>query len=157
MDELGVETIFMIIAQMIAAYIGTVAFSALFNVSEHNRHYCALTGLVGWVVYIFFINISLSTTLSSFISVVALAIFARYLSVIRKAPSTIFLICGIFPIVPGTHIYFMTYNLLLDQIDTAFFHGGEAIKIALAISLGICVTFSIPNKFFGWSVNGKGR
>ena len=40
-------------------------------------------------------------------------------SIIRKCPISVFLICGIFPLVPGAGILWTTYNLVVKQFPAA--------------------------------------
>ena len=60
----------------------------------------------------------------------------------------VFMIAGIFPVVPGAQIYWATYYLVTDQIYAAFDSGFLALKIMISIVLGIVVVFEIPYKFF---------
>ena len=61
---------------------------------------------------------------------------------------TVFLICGIFPLVPGAGIYWTSYYLVTAQMRLAMSSGFAAMKAAIAIVLGIVFVFEIPNGFF---------
>lgn len=61
---------------------------------------------------------------------------------------TIFLICGILPLVPGAGIYWTCYYLVTGQLDEASTRGFSALKAAVAIVLGIVFVFEIPQRFF---------
>lgn len=63
---------------------------------------------------------------------------------------TVFLIAGIFPLVPGTRIYWTAYYAVTDQLALAQQNGFAALKDALAIVLGIVVIFELPNRMFHW-------
>ena len=58
---------------------------------------------------------------------------------------TIFLLPGIFPLVPGAGIYYTAYYLFAGRAG-AFFasKGGETFKVALALALGIALVCSLP-------------
>ena len=73
-----------------------------------------------------------------------LAVFA----VVRKTPITVFLISGIFPIVPGAGIYYASYYLIMNDTILANAKGIETVKIAGEIALGIVVVLAIPYKYF---------
>lgn len=92
---------------------------------------------------------------ASFVAVLALTTLARAFAVRRKTPVTIFLICGIFPLVPGAGIYYTAYHFIMNQNSLAVSKGMETIKIAVAIALGIVMSFSLPYSAFRWL--GKGR
>jgi uncharacterized membrane protein YjjB (DUF3815 family) len=63
---------------------------------------------------------------------------------------TIFLICGIFPLVPGAGIYYTGYNFFMGLDELALDKGLETIKIAVAIALGIGIVLSLPQGLFSF-------
>lgn len=70
------------------------------------------------------------------------------LTVRMKCPITIFLISGIFPLVPGAGIYYTVYYLVTNQLSMASLKGMESIKIVFAIVLGIVIVVQIPRDYF---------
>ena len=46
---------------------------------------------------------------ATFIAVVVITLLSRIFAIVRKAPVTIFLVSGIFPLVPGVGIYYTSY------------------------------------------------
>ena len=62
--------------------------------------------------------------------------------------ATIFLISGIFPLVPGAGIYWTVYYLVTEQLGLAVYTGYEAVKAAVAIVLGIVFVFELPQGLF---------
>ena len=72
----------------------------------------------------------------------------RFFAVRERCPVTIFLICGILPLVPGAGIYWTCYYLVTGQLDEASTRGFSALKAAVAIVLGIVFVFEIPQRFF---------
>ena len=77
---------------------------------------------------------------------------SRAAAVRQKCPATIFLISGIFPLVPGAGIYWTVYYLITEQLRLAVYTGYEAVKVAIAIVLGIVVIFELPQGWFWWAV-----
>ena len=61
---------------------------------------------------------------------------------------TVFLICGIFPLVPGAGIYYTGYNFFMGNDTLALEKGLETIKIAVAIALGTGIVQSLPPFLF---------
>ena len=61
---------------------------------------------------------------------------------------TVFLICGIFPLVPGAGIYYTGYNFFMGNDAMALEKGLETIKIAVAIALGTGIVQSLPPFLF---------
>ena len=137
------------IGELIAAAIGTMAFALLFGVPKKYYIYCGGIGAAGWLVYKLMLTAAnLSVAASVFIATVVIMLLSRYAAVSEKCPATVFLITGIFPLVPGAQIYWATYYLVTDQLNQAFDSGFLAIKIMISMVLGIVVVFEIPYKFF---------
>lgn len=138
------------ILQLAAAFIGTVAFSVLFSVPKQYFFFCGLTGSVGWGVYLA-VNYWFHTPIvATFVASTALTVLSRFLAVRCKATTTMFLLCGIFTLVPGAWIYYTAYYAIAGQGQEALVKGIESIKIAMAIGMGIGVAYSIPPRAFGW-------
>lgn len=135
--------------QVVVAFVATVSFAVLFQVPKEQYLYSGICGAVGWLCYLLVMNSYPSPTVSSFAAVVALTLMARIFAVRRKTPVTVFLICGLFPLVPGAGIYYTAYNFIMGYNDLAVAKGIETIKIAVAIALAIVCTFSLPAPVFG--------
>lgn len=136
------------ITQVIVAFVATIAFSVLFNVPKNQYIFCGVTGALGWLCYLIIFDIYPSVVLSSFVASCTLTFASRIFSVCRKTPVTIFLICGIFPLVPGAGIYYTAYNIIMGDNALALSKGIETAKIAVAIALGILIVFSLPISLF---------
>ena len=132
---------------VICAFIGTVAFSHLFNVPTKHYFCCGLVGAVGYLCYCL-MDLHVSTTLATFVATAMVVLFSRILTVIRKCPITIFLISGIFPLVPGASVYNTAYYFVVNNLDEAIVWGINSLKIAFAIVLGIVFVVAIPRQFF---------
>lgn len=75
---------------------------------------------------------------------VPLALLSRWYAVKARAPATVFLLCGIFPLVPGAGIYYTAYYFVSGQMALFSAKLAEVIKVALALSVGIAVVLSVP-------------
>ena len=136
--------------QLAMAFIGTVAFSVLFSVPRRFYVSCGVTGSIGWAVYIFINHTFKMPVMAAFAASIVLTAVSRALSVRRKASTTVFLLCGIFTLVPGAGIYYTAYSFFIGAEEAAMLKGIESIKMAVAIGLGIGVAYSIPTRVFGW-------
>ncbi len=106
----------------ICAFIGTIAFSHLFNV--HKKHYllCGLVGAVGYLCY-YLLDMRVAASFATFVATMVVVLFSRILTVIRRCPITIFLISGIFPLVPGASVYNTAYYFVMNNLDEAIVWG----------------------------------
>ena len=136
------------IGEVLAAALGTVGFSILYGVPKKFYFNCALIGAAGWLVYKVAILLGAGITLAVFAAAVVLVLLSRFAAVFCQCPSTVFLIAGIFPLVPGAQIYWSVYYLVTNQFDEALSSGFSALKVMIAIVLGIVFVFEIPHKVF---------
>ena len=136
--------------QILAAGIGTVAFGALFGVPSKYYPYCGLIGASGWAVYVFLWMRTgfWSEAVVVFLATVLVILMSRFFAVRERCPVTIFLICGILPLVPGAGIYWTAYYLVTDQLALSLATGFDAVKAAVAIVLAIVIVFELPYRFF---------
>lgn len=136
-----------VVLQILAAMAGTVAFSVLFGVPRRFYPYCGLIGGAGWAVYSVFSSEG-AIVAASFAATMVVVLLSRITAVWKRCPVTVFLISGIFPLVPGAYVYWTAYYLVTDQLHLAVENGYMAVKIAFAIVLGIVFVFEIPQKAF---------
>lgn len=138
------------LAQVMAATIGTMAFGTIFGVEKKYYIFCGLIGGAGWAVYVVLwqmLQFSSEPTVI-FMATVLVVFLSRLCAVRKRCPATIFLISGILPLVPGAGIYWTSFYLVTNQLDQALARGFLAVKVAIAIVLGIVVVFEIPQGFF---------
>jgi len=138
----------MIAVQFIIAMVATISFSILFTAPKKELFFCGITGAIGWLVYCVLTKNNVNLVLASGIATFCLTIFARCLAVLRKKPVTIYLLPGIFPLVPGAGIYYTAYYLFIGNTQMSGFKGLETLEIAGAIVFGIIFGFGIPQSLF---------
>ena len=101
--------------QCAVSFVATVAFAILFHVPRAQYVWCGITGMAGWACYLLYLAVSPSAPMASLLATAVLTVFSRAFAVRRRCPSTIFLICGIFPLVPGAGIYYTAYSFILGE------------------------------------------
>ncbi|MDD6211984.1 MAG: threonine/serine exporter family protein [Clostridiales bacterium] len=127
------------VIHLIASMIGTIAFSILFYVPKKQYLYCGLTGAIGWIIYCALNDLGFSLAFSNFIATLVLTVFSRAMAIIRKTPITVFLVPGIFPLVPGAGIYYTAYYIFMNNPQQAGVKALETVTVAGAITLGILI------------------
>lgn len=135
----------MIFIQIIASFIGVIAVSINFEVPKKYIPIVGVVGAVAWGTYLGCKCLELPDILSYFISTLAVAILSMILSKMLKAVSTIFLIPGILPTVPGIAMYRMVYYLINNNPVEATYYLLQAILITAGIALAIFITESIKS------------
>ena len=89
-----------LLIEVLAAAIGTAAFSVLFQVRPKHYVFCALAGGIAWFAYRVITALSGSVFLATFLSALILNLCCRWFATLRHAPTLVFLLCGIFPLFP---------------------------------------------------------
>ena len=137
------------IVQTVLAAVGTVAFALLFGVPRRYFPFCGVIGGAGWLLYAALSqHAGMTPTEATFFATVLVILLSRACAVLERCPATVFLIAGIFPLVPGAGIYWTSDYLVTGQMRLAASSGFAAVKAAIAIVLGIVFVFEIPNGFF---------
>ncbi len=135
------------LAQFLVAIVATISFGVTFRVPPRHYLACGLTGAVGWLVYVLCAGLfTMSAPVATLMAALPLTACARLFAIRHKAPITLFLLCGIFPLVPGAGIYYTAYYFLQDDRTLFANKGVETLKIAVALALGIALVCSIPLK-----------
>ena len=136
------------IIQFIVAVFATLAFAILFSAPRSQLWFCGFTGALGWIVYYILVANEFSVVFASFVATLVLTLVARILAVTRRTPVTVFLLTGIFPLVPGAGIYYTAYYLFNGDTTMSSLKGIETFEVAGAIVPGIIFGFAIPQKLF---------
>lgn len=136
-----------LIANVICSYVGTITFAVLFRVPKRFFNSCGIIGTLGWLVYCGMVNF-VSAPMASFCGTFVVVLISRLLTVPKKCPITMFLIPGIFCLIPGASVYYMAYNLVIGDTKEAGSMGFMALKIAFGIVFGIVSVISIPKEIF---------
>lgn len=128
--------------------LATISFAVLFSSPKKEVIYCGLTGAVAWSIYYLLTQNGVHLVLASGIATFGLTILARCFAVVRKTPVTVYVLTGIFPLVPGAGIYYTAYYLFIGNTQMSGFKGLETLEIAGAIVFGIIFGFGIPQALF---------
>lgn len=132
--------------QVAISLIATTAFAILFGVPR--RHYlpAGLVGMAGWIVYLIMMRyLNAGPFAANFLAATVVAFLSRYFARIRRCPRTVFLICGIFPLIPGGGVFWSAYYIASGQLSAALSAGFLAVEVTIAIVLGIIVSANVFN------------
>lgn len=135
------------ISGIICSFIGTIAFSHLFCVPKKHYFNCGLVGALGYACY-WILDKYVTAAMATFVATMVVVLLSRILTVVRKCPITVFLISGIFPLVPGSYVYNAAYQIVMNDLTEAASWGINALKLSFAIVVGIVFIVSIPRKYF---------
>lgn len=138
------------IVQFLVAMVATVSFAVLYDAPRPELLFSGLSGAVGWVVYLcLFEGLQVNKVVSCVAATFILTLIARILAVVRCCPVTVYLLVSIFPLVPGTGIYYTSYYLITRQSQLFAATGLATFETAAAIAFGIAMGFGLPQGWFG--------
>ena len=136
------------ILQFLLAMAACASFAVLFGVPRNQFFFSSLTGALGWISYLIFCELGAGIVFASLYATFFLTILSRFFVALRKNPVTLYLVTGIFTLVPGAGIYYTSYYFIMNDMSRCTAKGMETFKIAGAISVGIIFGFSIPQRLF---------
>ncbi|MDI3312197.1 MAG: threonine/serine exporter family protein [Thermoanaerobacterium sp.] len=130
------------IQQIFFGFLATAGFAFLFNVPSDAIVVSGLSGAVGWAGYLLVMKIYPSTIAATFIASLLIGIMGEIFAQRKKYPTTIFVIPGIIPLVPGAYSYKTVLAIIQGNNKQAFDLGLQTIGIALAIAAGLMFVIS---------------
>lgn len=134
--------------QFLVCVFASISFAVLFAAPKSELIYCGLSGACAWIVYLALIEVGCSAPVSDMAACFSLTVIARLLAAVRKNPATVYLISGIFPLVPGAGIYYTSYSLIMNNMADFTANGISTLKTACALVLGIIFGSAIPQSWF---------
>jgi uncharacterized membrane protein YjjB (DUF3815 family) len=127
----------------IFSLIGTAGFSVFLSVPKIDVPVSGLAGAVGWTIYMALVKADEGTVVATFIATLVIGTLGIIFSKILKKPSSVYIIPGIIPLVPGYGMYTTMILALTDKFELSVRKGLETILVGLAIACGLVLTESV--------------
>jgi len=145
-----------LLIQVLAAFVGTLGFAVLFGVPAKNYFQTAVVAAIGWLIFIILTKYAMmGMATSTFFTTIVVVLLARKFAVWHRTIETIFLITGIFPLIPGGGIFWTVFFLVSNRLGTALNSGLIALEVTAAIVLGIMVVSALPHRVFHSRMTNK--
>lgn len=129
--------------EIFLAFLGSICPGVIYNVEKRNLMWVGFGGMLGWITYRTFNEITKSLVLASFLGAVIVGIYSESVARLLKAPATIFSVPGIIPLVPGIAAYSTIQHVAENQLYEAASKGIETISGAGAIAFGILLASAV--------------
>lgn len=132
------------LVQCLAAFFGCLGFAFVFRIHQHLLFAClgSLGGMLGWIIYALLQPYS-NVILANLVAMMVVALFSELMARCFKAPATIFIVVGCFPLVPGKGIY-QTMLYLVSNDRSMFLNSLlETVGTALALATAILIISTI--------------
>jgi uncharacterized membrane protein YjjB (DUF3815 family) len=126
------------VLQLVGCTAGCTGFALWLHVRKDHILFCALGALLTWISYRF-ISERMDLFPSILISAAVCGLYAQLVGRIRKCPSTIFQTISIFPLIPGSTLYYMMLGAVTGDISLAVNRGMALLLTCFGIVLGFMV------------------
>ncbi len=126
------------IIQMISGMLGSLGFSLVFNVGKKHLLPAALGGFLAWGVYLLCMSFPvMGVLMSTVIASVICQIYAEILARVYKAPTTVFVIPAVVPLIPGGSLYNTMYAAVMEDWVQFRYYGVQTLWGTLGIAIGL--------------------
>lgn len=134
------------IAQIIGAYIATVAAALTVEIPRSLLYKCGIVGALGYLIFLLIVPLHGPTT-ATLLAGIAIAAISQAMARLLRAPVSMFYIPGFFPLVPGIGVYKTAFYSIHNQPDKASQYLVESILISGAIALSIFLVESLMEMY----------
>lgn len=127
-----------VLYQLFTAIVGSLGFSLIFNIGKKHIVPATLGGLLSWAVYLlcqqgFGMNLMVATIISA----ACCEVYAEILARLLKAPTTVFYIPAVVPLIPGGALYNTMYAAVFQDWAGCKSYGFQTLQATLGIAIGI--------------------
>ena len=134
---------FPLILHFFVAFIGTLGFCLLFHVPLRHIVYAASGGGLGWITYVYLTGTGNSPVVACFLGAIVVSMVAEVFSRAGKEATTLFIIPGIIPLVPGAPLYYTMREILDGDFSSAASMGAQVLFMAGSIAIAILMSASV--------------
>jgi uncharacterized membrane protein YjjB (DUF3815 family) len=122
------------------AGLATAGFAVLFNLRGRDAPIAAAVGALGWAVAAPLAAATGSTPMADFAAAAAVGLASEIVAVLRRRPASVYICCGIIPLVPGAGMYYTMMQYAKGDALEAQATGMATLAAAGAIAAGIAVS-----------------
>lgn len=131
------------IIQILSGILGSIGFALVFNLKRDKIPFIIVGSGMGWAIYLicyyFTENLFLSNVAASIFCTASAEILARW----RKAPTTLFLLIHIIPLVPGGSLYRTMRSFVIKDQQAFTQNGMNTLYVSAGIAVGILIVTSV--------------
>lgn len=132
-----------LLTAFVFAFIATAAFGVLFQAPKKSLPVCGVIGAIGWVAFVYIRKeLGYNSFPANFCATVLLSLASELSARWFKQPSTVYIIPGVIPLVPGLGMYQGMTQLIEKNYDLGMSILLTAILDSVAIALGVMVVTS---------------
>lgn len=129
--------------QLLMAFFGSAGFAIMFHLRKNFLAIASFGGLLTWLVYLICAPVMPGYFFPSLAASAFGAFYAEILARVLKAPSTLFFIVAMVPLIPGSTLYYSMSYAVHGQLVDASIYGLHTVQCALGIGAGMSVAWAL--------------
>ncbi len=127
------------VVQLISCTIGGTGFAWMFKIKGRQVLYSSVGSFFTWIIYLVVYEMNPSNFVATLVASIFVAAYAFVMSRINKAPSTIFLVASVVPLMPGAALYYLMYGFVSQDMALVFSKAQTLLGTCLAIAFGFII------------------
>lgn len=137
------DTILDLFIRFVGSFIAIYGFAVVQETPRKYVYRAAFVGGVSGLAYWVTIQFGAGDVFASFCSALVAAIMSHVFARIYKVPTTLFLIAGALPTVPGAGMYRTVYNFIAKNDTLTMYYLTQTLQIAGAITVALFIVDSM--------------
>ena len=134
----------------LVCFIGCIGFSILFNIHDLGVLICPFGAAIVWVIFCITEGLTESGIMGYFWGAVAASAYAEIIARIRKFPAISYLVISIFPLIPGSGVYYTMNYAVRGNMEQFASHGMYTAAIAGIMAVGILLVSTAVRVYHHW-------
>jgi uncharacterized membrane protein YjjB (DUF3815 family) len=122
------------------AGLATGGFALLFNLRGKDLPLASLGGALGWAVAAPMQAAGASQATAYLAASVAIGLWAEVIAALRRRPASVYIACGIIPLVPGGGMYYTMLEYVRGNNWNGMATGLSTLLAAGAIAVGLALS-----------------
>jgi uncharacterized membrane protein YjjB (DUF3815 family) len=125
------------------AGLATGGFAVLFNLRGKDIPLAAAGGALGWAVAAPLQAQGASQATAYLVASMAIGLFSELVAALGKRPASVYIACGIIPLVPGAGMYYTMLEYVRGNTWNGAATGLATLLAAGAIAVGLAVSSAV--------------
>lgn len=131
------------VIQLIGGTLGSLGFALLFGLKNKYLVAAALGGLLNWGLYLVGMHLWNTIFFAGLMASAFSALYSEVVARVKKAPTTLFFITSVIPLIPGRALYYTCSSAVLRDWAQAKAYANVTMQYALSIAAGACIIWAI--------------
>ena len=138
---------------ILGATVCTIGLVLMYNLEKRSTVFAVFGAMMACSIFEFYVFYNGNVFVGALLSALAVAFYGDIMAHVLKTPTTVLLIPGIVPMVPGGLLFNTMLSVLDQNRENAGTYGTKALLIALGLTVGIISATFIFRTF--WSIVKK--